>query len=163
MNVDNTPTTQDSACLARNKSSIFPLFFLSLLLSVSPSCLPLSLSKLSWPSAPLAELIQLWKQSDLWFISGHGYFELFVFQPTVMFSNSGYVSCWKIGPSQELLAASTAWSGWEATHPLAGSWRAPLCVRACERAAIHIPLRLDWSPKALATQLRLSHDEEPFL
>lgn len=131
MNADNIPTTKDSFCLACNKSTISSLFFLPLLLSVTPSCLPLSLSKL-WPSAPLAELIRLWKQSDLWFISGHRYFELFVFQPTVMFPNSGYVSCWKIGPSQELLAA-TDWSGWEPSHPLAGSWRAPLCVCMCGR------------------------------
>lgn len=66
--------------------------------------------------SPSTQWIEFWKRKGLWFISGHRYFELFVFQLTVMFSNSGYVSCWKTGPSQELLAA-TDWFGWEPSYP----------------------------------------------
>lgn len=95
--------------------SEFPSFFSSLHHLVFPSSLP-PFCWLLWPSSPLTKWMQFWRQNGLQFISGHGYFELFVFQLTLMFSNSGYVSCWKTGPSQELLAA-TDWFGWEPSLP----------------------------------------------
>lgn len=107
-----------SWCMAEAQCSFcseFPSFFPFFHQLVFPSSLP-PFCWLPWPSAPLTKWIQFWRQNGLQFISGHRYFELFVFQLTLMFSNSGYVSCWKTGPSQELLAA-TDWFGWEPSLP----------------------------------------------
>lgn len=144
--------------LAYSKSSMFLLFWISFFLSFLPS---LGLSFLSPslllppPDPPLTKWIQFWRPNwiHLQFISGHRYFELFVFQLTLMFSNLGYVSCWKTGPSQELLAA-TDWFGWEPFLP----WQAvEESHSVCAGSNSH-SLRLDCSPESLPTQLHLPWD-----
>lgn len=159
MNMDDPPHTHTyTQFLACNKSSTFSLFFPFFLPSVSRS-FPASL----FPSASSTDPLLL---SLSGFSSGNRRLNS-SFQDTdilsCLFSSLQscfpiqVVSCWKIGPSQELLAATDRLR----TIPsLAGSWREQF-VWACA-GSIHT-LRLDWSPKSLPTQLCLPRDgETPF-